>query len=595
MLLIPGACRVKQLTRRVGLPSDQEKLSNKALLARVMIVSGLLQALILLPSQALPLGDISAVGAGKREIFARLWLSAELLVGVSLMFALGLRKARWLQRLVAVCLSASFVLEVYDVFILRAFSRMPVLYNDVLLIWDGLNLALDLLPGGAFTTFVLAAGLSSLLLWVNLKALSVMSKWHQDATSPVCLRVWVIVSILFCGLIAERSPVLRDALVQSSFARLKANAVRSVEMQHAMQALASEPEAPSVKDQMAPIQLQQTPDIYILVVESYGSILFENKLLREGHQALMDNMSGSLKRLGYLTHSQASISPVVGGASWQATSTLLSGIEVKNQHLYTKLYESGAYGLPGFLGERGYTTWAVQAGYRTRPGRPVSNPWGYDHTLYFADLNYHGSRWGWGVVPDQYALGFAAERIQNEASSPNLMMFTGVSTHVPWNPGPGLQKDWHSLGEPANGTADDGGVWSKLKARLSGQPQNCISLECFQRAITYEWGVILNFIESLESQNALIVIVGDHQPPVLPTKDAAVPIHLISRGVQGLDSLTEFGFVAGLKPGSREPLYHEGLFSLLAQLLSYDPGNENAAVGIYKPRGVSPASLLRLP
>ena len=175
------------------------------------------------------------------------------------------------------------------------------------------------------------------------------------------------------------------------------------------------------------------------------------------------------------------------------------------------------------------------------------------------------------------------------------MMFTGVSTHVPWNPGPGLQKDWHSLGEPANGTADDGGVWSKLKARLSGQPQNCISLECFQRAITYEWGVILNFIESLESQNALIVIVGDHQPPVLPTKDAAVPIHLISRGVQGLDSLTEFGFVAGLKPGSREPLYHEGLFSLLAQLLSYDPGNENAAVGIYKPRGVSPASLLRLP
>ena len=130
----------------MDLPSVVKKLSNKAQLARLLLFFGLLQLPLLLPSQALPMGDLTAVGSGSREIFARIWLSADLIAGLLLMGCASRRQLRWLRPVMALALSLVFVLEVYDVFILRAFSRMPVLYNDVLLIWDGLNLAFDLLP-----------------------------------------------------------------------------------------------------------------------------------------------------------------------------------------------------------------------------------------------------------------------------------------------------------------------------------------------------------------------------------------------------------------------------------------------------------------
>lgn len=493
----------------------------------------------------------------------------------------------------ALALSLVFVLEVYDVFILRAFSRMPVLYNDVLLIWDGLNLAFDLLPGGMLTTFVSMAAGGSLLVWFNIKALLAWERWREGLDHPQLWR-WVVLGCCVISLLmVERSPVLRDALIQSSFARAQENIDRSVRMKELMNRLSAEPVAVSVSEQMRNLSLRQTPDIYILVVESYGSVLFDHPELATRQHKLMDVMSARLGVAGYTAYSHQSISPVVGGASWQATSTLLSGIQINNQHLYTSLYDSGAYGLPRFLGDRGYRTWTVQAGYRTRPGRPVSNPWGYEHTLYFEDLNYHGHRWGWGVVPDQYALGFAGEKMQGGAVEPNFMMFTGVSTHVPWNGGPGLARDWKTLGEVPLESRPGQDLWTKLKARFNGKSANCISLDCFQDSMSDEWEVLMRFIESVSAQEVMIVIVGDHQPPVLPTNGAAVPLHFITRGVSGMDKLESVGFVAGLGPPADRAMRHEGLLTLIAQILSTDATSTASADTIYRPGGASPASLLR--
>ena len=123
----------------------------------------LLQAVILMPSMALPLGDRLAVGAGTREIFARAWLSLELFLALALglFFFIACRPAvRWAC---ASILSICCLLEIYEVAILRGFARPPILYNDFLLLWDGLNLAFDLLPGGAITT-ILSLALGGIFL-----------------------------------------------------------------------------------------------------------------------------------------------------------------------------------------------------------------------------------------------------------------------------------------------------------------------------------------------------------------------------------------------------------------------------------------------
>ena len=538
------------------------------------------------------MGDTAAVGAGQREFFARFWLSAELLFAIAVVLFSSRKRLAWAKPLMAAALSFSVVLEAYEVFILRAFARMPVLYNDVLLIWDGLNLAFDLLPGGAFTTVAIIFVVICLLMGLNLKGLSWVQGWRDNRLNQVPLVLLVVVGLASGVLMIERSPVLRDSVIQSPWARLMANADRSNAMRKVMADLATQPPSPSAAQQLEQVILSQTPDIYLLVLESYGSVLLEHPELKGGHRALMDRVAATLDGFGYTTYSQQSISPVVGGASWQATSTLLSGIEITNQHLYTQLYDSGAYGLPSFLKDRGYSTWTVQAGYRTRPGRPVSNPWGYDHTLYFEELNYKGKRWGWGVVPDQYSLGFASQKIHERGAQPNFMMFTGVSTHAPWNEGPGVREDWRELGILSDENSSNVGFWPKLKERLGTDTARCLSLSCFQKAINSEWDVIIGFINSLQADNALVIVVGDHQPPVLPVKGSTVPIHLISRGVQGLERLEALGFVQGLMPANHSPVRHEGLFTLLVDLLNRQSDEGAEKFEIYRPSGLSPASLM---
>lgn len=539
------------------------------------------------------MGDFAAVGAGSREIFGRIWISADLIAILLLIGWAGLGARRWLRPMAALALSLAFVLEVYEVFILRAFSRMPVLYNDILLIWDGLNLAFDLLPGGQFTTFAVMASGSLLLVWSITRLLVGWERCRDGLAYNRQVR-WVALGLMAASLLmAERSPVLRDAVIQSSFVRAQANIVRSHKMHDVMKNLSASPAAETVPEQLQHLTLRQTPDIYILVVESYGAVLFNHPELSPRQQRLMQSMTARLEEQGYSAYSQLSISPVIGGASWQATSTLLSGIQINNQHLYTSLYDSGAYGLPAFLGNQGYATWTVQAGYRTRPGRPVSNPWGYDHTLYFDELDYHGHRWGWGVVPDQYALGFAGEKIQAAAEQPHFMMFTGVSTHVPWNEGPGLAPDWRVLGRSDVDSSKQKGFWSKIKDRFTGKADNCLSLNCFQDSMTSEWEVLTRFIESLPGQELMIVIVGDHQPPVLPTKGAAVPLHFITRGVSGMVQLEDAGFVKGLVPPAERSMRHEGLLTLIAEILSTDESSNGERKTVYRPGGASPASLVR--
>ena len=338
-----------------------------------------LELLFVLPSQGLPMGDRHAVGAGVREWFAQAWLSLEVCALVLFLVWRRHRVGRLMSMALTGLLLFGVFVEVYDVFILRAFSRPSILYTDRLLLWDGVNLAFDLVPGGIVGTMVLTGALIGLLSFVVRQMVNVIDAGTQALDLS---RGWVmLVALALLGVMLERGPEKRDALVQSPYARLAHNVSRSVDMGREMALLAAEPLSLSPEQRLSGEPLAQTPDIYVLVIESYGSALLEHDSLRREHAAQMNQVEGRLRDAGYRLLSNQSESPVVGGLSWQATSTLLSGIRISNQHIYSKLSESGAYGLPEFLNSKGYTTWTVQPGFRTRPGRPVSNPWGYNQTL----------------------------------------------------------------------------------------------------------------------------------------------------------------------------------------------------------------------
>jgi hypothetical protein len=76
------------------------------------------------------------------------------------------------------------------------------------------------------------------------------------------------------------------------------------------------------------------------------------------------------------------------------------------------------------------------------------------------------------------------------------------------------------------------------------------------------------FITSLEKENSVIVLIGDHQPPAVSRREDGygTMVHIISQDVDLLASFHDYGFVDGLVlENLATTVRHEGLYSLFVR------------------------------
>ena len=113
-------------------------------------------------------------------------------------------------------------------------------------------------------------------------------------------------------------------------------------------------------------------------------------------------------------------------------------------------------------------------------------------------------------------------------------------------------------------------VWPDLRNASEG----------YVTAIIYELNVISDFILRYLDQNALIIILGDHQPNVQITGENqpwSVPVHVISHNREFLKLFRNRGYSSGLIPNQPEP--HRGMETFLYDFLtdfSTPPGLTNS-------------------
>jgi hypothetical protein len=88
--------------------------------------------------------------------------------------------------------------------------------------------------------------------------------------------------------------------------------------------------------------------------------------------------------------------------------------------------------------------------------------------------------------------------------------------------------------------------------------------------------VLERFLAQLPG-DALVIIMGDHQPPLLAaeTHNFDTPVHVLAKDPSLLEELRAHGFREGLWLGPSDPttVLHEGLFSLLVRTLVRCCGN----------------------
>ena len=547
-------------------------------------------------------------------------LSVEVLVLVTaLAYGAGTHWARPVRIGVLAGLGLVVGYQVYDAAVYTAFRRHGILYEDLEFVDTLLYLAADVATwtGAAWAALALVGAL-------GLAEAARRAVWTIQRTGVygggrgmllvVHLVAWPLVLVV--GPAQEWGT--ENLTYQTSNERVRvrtvvtkawANAQASVRLASMLDSLDTRP-VNSAYSAYDTLSLERRPPVYLITVESYGTLLDRHPDLRGPYRRLMRRMQDTLAADGWHMASARAEAPVQGGRSWLAIASLLTGVRVDRQVLYNRFLErpERVPHLVRFLNQQGYHTVALQPFTYERPGLPTRNIYDFDVTLYRDDLQYEGPAYGLADAPDQYSLNFA-HHTQLAGRAPYFLFFETVDSHALWNYGlPPVLSDWRRFneaggsGQAARRALEQAGRApgaflpdSLTRPRIYDQPQSTRYL----RHIAYDLQVVREYLRDTAPEGSLVLLLGDHQPPLFGTESTKVPLHVLSTDASMVEPVRRRGFSDGLVLQEESPsVRQEGLYSLLVRLLAaHDRGPTADTTGLppVQPRGVAPSLLVQSP
>jgi hypothetical protein len=185
------------------------------------------------------------------------------------------------------------------------------------------------------------------------------------------------------------------------------------------------------------------------------------------------------------------------------------------------------------------------------PGLKYSWPEGefyrFDRIYNTERLDYRGPTYGWMAIPDQYSL-YRVHQIETAPAGrpPLFVFFPTINSHAPFTPLPPYLADWTRFDAAAAPPATD---TMELEHRLDGEALAAAYIE----SVRYNLAVLGGYMRRHAPPNALLLVLGDHQPPaVVGGRDISwqVPVHLFSRDPRLVDAFVTAGFKPGMTPGA---------------------------------------------
>ncbi len=484
-------------------------------------------------------------------------------------------RGSWRSGAVALPWTALVAFEVARAVIFETTNDDLPLYDAALLGKHLYILARDLY-GGLATAGLVAVALAPLAVaFVG----TVLAAGVETALAAAPARArWGLAALAVAGCVALDAGLPRGRWVAT---RMRANATESWALyQEVHTALTT-----SGHEALLALPVVRRPDLLFYVVESYGNVAATAPDLAPRWGEAVDAMGTELGAAGWSAVSGLSAAPVHGGRSWIADATTLFGIPLRHQSSYEHAitFVDSLPHLPGFLEKNGYSTLLVKPTDRERPGVKNENPFRYDRTVFFAELGYTGPVVGWGVIPDEYSLGFVHDTVLPELSPPTYAFFHLATSHLPWTEAPPLVGDWRSWQE-AEGERQrlyvERSIESEARLRVvrfkrwegDGPGRKAAPDDQRQRYldnVVYDLRAITARLASGAARPTLVVVMGDHQPPLLAADEGPeVPVHVLATDPALLAAFRAAGFDDGMRPPPTRTIGHEDLFPLLARTLA---------------------------
>jgi hypothetical protein len=143
-------------------------------------------------------------------------------------------------------------------------------------------------------------------------------------------------------------------------------------------------------------------------------------------------------------------------------------------------------------------------------------------------------------------------------------------------------EDWADIGQ--------GKIFHQLGARTYPITWSTMSRggDAYCESILYDFEVLKRYIAQVVDRPSFIILMGDHQPPILPGDDPSpsVPVHLLSKDQALIARFAPAGFVPGMLPvDNRRP---PGMESFLMTLLERLSGSPSPLAGPLPPPAAAP-------
>lgn len=451
------------------------------------------------------------------------WGSAWLIPEVGLVPLLTLwpaaRRSRWLPWALAALLTLAFAALLGDALVRAVYSRPLNVLLDPWLLRAGFHL----LDGSLGTT---AAILAAVLAALGVVATAmVMRALIRRTLVPVPKRLHppiaaVPLLVVAAGVwLAPADGIVRPALLD--LVQTQSEQVR---------ATVAEREALLARARSQRMEAQSIPalagrDVVVVFVESYGVSALDQPRYSETLGPLLESAEARLAESGLGAVSMRMESPIRGGQSWLSHASVLSGQPIDNDYWYSLLLGSGQGFLTDDFRLTGHTPLVVAPAI-VRPW-PEARSLGFEKIYPAAALEYGGPKSGWVGIPDQYTLHRYSRHLRPEHTGPVFSLLLLISSHAPWSPGPPLVDDWNRLDRENPWPAwqvpekDSLAYWrdtDRLRAR-------------YPDSLAYSLEAVFSWAAREQSEDALLIVLGDHQAAPLITGHGAgsdVPVHMIS-------------------------------------------------------------------
>jgi phosphatidylserine synthase len=309
-------------------------------------------------------------------------------------------------------------------------------------------------------------------------------------------------------------------------------------------------------------------DVLLVFVESYGKVAVQGSSFSPAIDSVLASGTRRLQAAGFSARSAFTTAPNFGGLSWLAHSTMLSGLSVTTPQRYDQLTASHRFTLSDAFNRAGWRT-VYDAPADDRPWPPGKTFYHFDKLYNRFDLGYHGPKYAYAPMPDQYVLA-ALQRLElaRRHRRPVFAQVNLVSSHTPWTRIPQMIP-WSKVGDGSifnrlrtkdtgNGSVTFSGAWTWLDINGSASVR-----AAYSQTIRYSLNTLISFLAHYRDPNLVVVALGDEQPWTIVSGDDPsheVPISIIARDPAVLKRVAGWRWSDGLRPSPNAPDWPESAF-----------------------------------